>query len=276
MNKTVLITGASSGFGKETAKLFHSKGWKVIATMRSPEKETELTQFKDVLVLPLDVQNYDSIQFGIKKGINHFGGIDVVINNAGYGQFGLFESLSREAIQTQFAVNVFGAMDVTRAVLPHFRNKKSGVIVNISSGAGAIGFPNASLYNSSKFALEGWSEGLRYELASIGIKVKIVEPGGAPQTGFLARVGGETNGLQLIEDYVPFLEKINAMYSSMARNSDVDAVEKVVATIYEAATDTTDRLRYTPTNDIQPLLNARRNSSEEAYNELTNGLFLTK
>ena len=134
----------------------------------------------------------------------------------------------------------------------------------------------ASVYSSSKFALEGWSEGLRYELGSLGIRVKIIEPGGAVKTGFVNRMGGESAGLKLIDNYIPFLEQIGKFYAGMASTSDVDAIERVVAAIFEAATDNSDRLRYTPTTDILPLLEARRNTSEEKYLELTNNLFVKK
>ncbi|MDJ1505742.1 SDR family oxidoreductase [Cytophagaceae bacterium BD1B2-1] len=273
MNKTVLITGTSSGFGASAANFFTQKGWNVIATMRDTGKTSSLRNSENIFVTKLDVEDTASIQSAIDAGIKRFGKIDVLVNNAGYGLFGIFESASRQAIQNQFAVNVFGAMDVTRAILPYFRENKSGVIINVSSGAGAIGFPMASIYSASKFALEGWSEGLRYELASLGIKVKVIEPGGATQTGFLNRVGGESTGLQLINDYLPFLEQTGKMFQSMASTSDIDAVEKVVSAIYKAAIDDSTRLRYSPTEDIQPILNARRSSSEEAYQQFTDSIF---
>lgn len=272
MNKTVLITGTSSGFGASATNYFAAKGWNVIATMRDTSKSAGFGS-ENIFVTKLDVEDPASINEAIQAGTERFGKIDVLVNNAGYGLFGVFESVSADAIQNQFSVNVFGAMDVTRAILPHFRENKSGVIINVSSGAGAIGFPMASVYSSSKFALEGWSEGLRYELGSLGIKVKVIEPGGAPQTGFLHRVGGESTGLQLVNDYLPFLEQTGKMFQSMAETADVDAVEKVVAAIYEAATDQTSRLRYAPTTDIQPILDARRGTSEETYQKFTDTIF---
>jgi short-subunit dehydrogenase len=167
-------------------------------------------------------------------------------------------------------------MDVVRAVLPHFRANRAGTIINISSGAGAIGFPMASIYSSSKFALEGFSEALSYELGSLGIKVKLVEPGGAGRTNFMARVGAEGKDLQLIDDYLPWLEQIGKVYAALGNASDPDAVEKVVASIFEAATDGSDRLRYMPTNDIQPILNARRSTSEDTYRSFARGLFISQ
>ena len=273
MNKTVLITGTSSGFGASAANYFAGKGWNVVATMRDTDKTTDLHHSENIFVTRLDVEDPASVKDAVQTGIDRFGKIDVLVNNAGYGLFGVFESISTKAIHNQFAVNLFGPMDVTRAILPHFRQNRSGTVINVSSGAGAIGFPMASVYSSSKFALEGWSEALRYELGSLGIKVKLIEPGGAPQTGFLNRVGGETTGLPRIDDYLPFLEQTGKMFQSMAETSDADAVEKVVAAIYEAATDETGRLRYAPTADIQPILNARRGTSEEAYQKFTDSIF---
>ncbi|WP_286612140.1 SDR family oxidoreductase [Variovorax jilinensis] len=275
--KTVLITGASSGFGEAVALRFAKVGWNVVATMRDPSAAgPELGSWPNLLATRLDVQDRQTIASAIEEGIQRFGGIDVVVNNAGYGLFGIFEGVSREAIHAQFDVNVFGAMDVVRAILPHFRSKGSGMIVNVSSGAGAIGFPMASIYSASKFALEGWSEGLSYELDSIGIKVKIVEPGGATRTNFMQRTGAESGRQQPIEDYAPFLRSIGTLYEGMGSSADPDAVEKVAAAIFTAATDGSNQLRYSPTDDIQPILNARRSSSEQAYRSLTLGIFTPK
>ncbi|MDN7425390.1 short-chain dehydrogenase/reductase [Burkholderia sp. AU16741] len=187
--------------------------------------------------------------------------------------FAVFEGASDDAIRRQFDVNVFGPMDVVRAILPHFRANGAGTIINVSSGAGAIGFPMASIYSASKFALEGWSEGLSYELSALGIKVKLVEPGGAPQTNFMSRMGAEAAGVQAIDAYEPFLQHVGQLYGGMASTAQPDAVEKVVGAIYAAATDGSDRLRSAPTEDIHPLLNARRSSSEDDYRALTLSLF---
>jgi NAD(P)-dependent dehydrogenase (short-subunit alcohol dehydrogenase family) len=172
MNGTVLITGSSSGIGKATASHFAKKGWNVVKTMRSVSEGKQVPESKNTLVTRLNVQDTTSIQESIAAGIARFGKIDVLINNAGYGQYGLFEAIAEERVQEQFAVNVFGVMAVTRAILPHFRQNKGGVIVNLSSGAGVFTIPMSSLYCASKFALEGFSEALSYELASQGIAAK--------------------------------------------------------------------------------------------------------
>jgi NADP-dependent 3-hydroxy acid dehydrogenase YdfG len=177
MKKTILITGSSSGIGKATARLFQRAGWNVIATMRSPEKETELSALPNVLVARLDVQDSASIAVAVSAGIERFGRIDVLLNNAGYGAYGLLEATPMEKISRQFDVNVIGLLETTKAVLPHLRASKSGTIINISSIGGKMAFPLGTLYHGTKFAVEGLSEALHYELSAIGVSVKIVEPG---------------------------------------------------------------------------------------------------
>ena len=175
--KTILITGASSGIGKATVKFFSANDWNVIATMRQPEKEKELSTLKNVLVTRLDVTDRESIELAISCGIEKFGAIDVLLNNAGYGAYGPLEAFSEERVQRQFDTNVLGLIATTQAVLPHMRSKRMGTIVNISSIGGKMTFPLGALYHGSKFAVEGISEALHFELEAIGIKVKIVEPG---------------------------------------------------------------------------------------------------
>jgi len=261
MNKTVLITGCSSGLGKASAKLFAGKGWNVIATMLRPEAEAELTKLADVLVTRLDVQDRDSIGAAIEAGIARFGKIDALINNAGFGLFGLFEATPREKIEEQFDVNVFGVMDVTRAILPHFRANKHGLILNISSGAGVFTLPMLSLYCASKFALEGFSEALSYELASQRITVKVIEPGGVVSTNFGKRSAEEVTHTASLPDYAAFVSATLAIFDRL-RSSRVATEEDVARVIFAAATDGTDQFRYVATEDIKPLVAARRESSE--------------
>ncbi|HSY19199.1 MAG TPA: SDR family oxidoreductase [Candidatus Acidoferrales bacterium] len=275
MNKTVLITGTSSGFGKAAAKCFADNGWNVIASMRNPDVETELAVRDNILVTRLDVEDQSSITGTIEAGIARFGKIDALVNNAGFGLFGLFETTSREKIQEQFAVNVFGVMDVTRTILPHFRKNKGGLILNISSGAGVFALPMISLYCASKFALEGFSESLSYELASQNIIVKIIEPGGVVSTNFGKRSGAEAIHNAPLVDYDAFIADTNAVFAGLraARRATEEDVAKV---IFEAATDGTDRLRYVATADIRPLVEARRETSEQEYITFMRSRFSSK
>jgi NAD(P)-dependent dehydrogenase (short-subunit alcohol dehydrogenase family) len=271
-NPTVLITGASSGFGLSSAQLFAARGWNVVATMRDPAAGAALAG-PGVLVERLDVQDRASITAAIDAGIARFGAIDAVINNAGFGLFGVFESTPRAKIQEQFDVNVFGAMDVTRAILPHFRARRAGTIVNVSSGAGVFGLPMISLYNASKFALEGFSESLSYELRALGIAVRIVEPGGVLETGFGRRSAQEaTSGDAPPDAYAGFMAHSLKVFEGL-RATRVSTSQQVAEVIFQATTDTGPRLRYVATQDILPLVTARRETSEERYMALMRAQF---
>jgi NAD(P)-dependent dehydrogenase (short-subunit alcohol dehydrogenase family) len=275
MKKTVLITGASSGIGKASAKYFMSQGWNVIATMRTPENGKNLAGLDNVWVTHLDVQNHDSIRQAIEAGIARFGKIDALINNAGFSLFGVFETIAREKIQEQFDVNVFGIMDVTRAILPHFRNNKSGLIINISSRAGLVGLPMISLYCATKYALEGFSESLAYELASQNIVVKIVEPsGGVTNTRFAERMGSERPQNSLA-DYEEFAAQTRATFAGMqsARKTSADEVAQVV---YTAATDGTNQLRYFTGEDVGGFVKAKCEMSGQDYINFMRSRFAMK
>jgi len=176
--KTVFITGCSTGIGRALVKHFQQKGWQVAATLRKPEAEKELHLLPNVRVYGLDVVDDASVRRTVEQVQRDCGGIDMVINNAGYGTFGAFETASEEQVQRQFSTNVFGTMRVIRAVLPHFRAKRSGTVVNVSSVGGFMTFPFYSLYHATKFALEGFSESLRFELKPLGITVKLLQVGG--------------------------------------------------------------------------------------------------
>lgn len=271
MKKTILITGTSSGIGKTAAIHFSQKGWNVIATMRSPEKEQELTQLENVSVTKLDVQQPETITTAIQAGIEKFGGIDVLVNNAGYGEFGLFENTPDEQIYTQFDVNVFGMMKTTRAILPHFREKKDGMIINISSGAGRFTLPIISLYAASKFALEGFTESLSFELSALNISVKIVEPGGT-STNFSNVSAERFSGKAPIPDYNNFLTAAGKLFESM-QNMQLATSEEVASVIYEAATDGTDTLRYIVGNDdFKKRMSERLTMPDQDYlNTIKNG-----
>ena len=260
---TVLITGASSGIGKAAALKFAGQGWNVVATMRHPEKEQELTRLANVLVTALDVQQPATVAAAIDAGIGRFGHLDAVVNNAGYGQNGLFEAVTPEAIQQQFDVNVFGVMNVTRAILPHFRQRKRGLILNISSGAGRFTLPLLSMYAASKFALEGFSEALSHELAALNIVVKIIEPGGT-DTNFNAVAGQQFASSADLTDYQPFTAAAGKMFEEMKTKSVT--AEEVADVIYAAATDGAPTLRYAIGNpDFMRRLGAQKQLPDQAY-----------
>jgi len=247
MKQTIFITGSSSGIGKETAKYFQAKGWNVVATMRNPEKETELTNLKNLVVTKLDVLDLNSIQEAINYGIETFGGIDVLLNNAGYGAYGPLESFPRENILRQFNTNVIGLLDVTRSILPHFRENRKGIIMNVSSMGGKMTFPLGSLYHGTKFAVEGISESLRYEVEQFGGRVKIIEPG-AIATDFAGR-SFDFNNDEKLTAYQNIVTKILSAFPQMIKNaSSTDVVTKV---IYEAATDEKSKLRYMAGKDAK-------------------------
>lgn len=178
-NKVWLITGASSGIGLEITKAALIAGHKVIATGRNAEKVAKVIDngTDNLLVLEMDVTNAEAIRLGIGKALERFGTIDVLVNNAGSFYAGYFEELSQVQMERQFTVNTFGPMNVTRAVLPIFRNNKSGHIITISSTAGLVGYELCTAYAGSKFALEGWMESLQLEVSQFGIHTTIVNPG---------------------------------------------------------------------------------------------------
>jgi NAD(P)-dependent dehydrogenase (short-subunit alcohol dehydrogenase family) len=263
MKKTVLITGASSGFGKETAKLFHQQGWNVVASMRSPELETELNLLDNVLISKLDVTSTASIQLAVSEAIAKFGSIDVLVNNAGYGAIGALEASTEEQVHRQLDVNLFGLINVTKAVLPGMRKQQSGVIVNISSVGGRITFPFSSLYHATKFAVEGLTESMQYELNPLGIKLKIVEPGGY-KTDFAGRSLSlfSADGM---EDYnAPFNRFVGTIeHWPMSEN-----IGEVAEMIYEAATDGSEKLRYPIGHDAVQLIEARKQMDDAAFKNM--------
>ncbi|WP_224994755.1 SDR family oxidoreductase [Cesiribacter sp. SM1] len=257
MQKTIFITGASAGLGKATARLFNSKGWKVIATMRNPEKETELSQLDSVMLLPLDVTNSKQIKETIAKVLEDHN-VDVVLNNAGYGLVGPLEAFTDEQIDAQIQTNLFGVINVSRAFLSYFREKKSGTFINVTSSFGLLSFPTCSIYSASKFGVDGFSEGLAYELAQFGILVKVVAPGGM-QTDFAGRSlkGG------MHDAYQQLTTKVSEGYSAEQVAAYTKA-EEVAQIILNAATDGKNQLRYIAGKDAIALYTERLESGPEA------------
>jgi NAD(P)-dependent dehydrogenase (short-subunit alcohol dehydrogenase family) len=261
MKQTVFITGASSGFGKETVKLFHQKGWNVVATMRTPDGS--FADLDGVLEARLDVTDRASIASAVAAAVQRFGGIDVLVNNAGYGTLGALEAASDAVIRQQFEVNLFGLIEVTRAVLPGMRAHRSGVIVNVSSVGGRVTFPFCTLYHATKFAVEGLTESLQYELNPFGIRLKIVEPGGY-RTNFAGRSMGFYGVGDVVEYKAPF-EKFLAAVEHWPMSENIGEVADV---IFEAATDGSEQLRYPVGHEAGPLLETRRQLDDVEFKKM--------
>jgi short-subunit dehydrogenase len=268
MNKVILITGASSGIGKETAKLFQIKNWKVAATMRSPEKAEDLQHIADVETFRLDVTDTDSIKQAIADTLEKFGRIDAVVNNAGYGLVGAFEAASQEQIEKQFQTNVFGVMNVCREILPYFRQEKRGTIVNVASMGGRITFPLYSLYHATKWAVEGFSESLQYELEQFNIRIKIIEPGPI-KTDFYDRSMDLTRKEGLTA-YDWFIDK--AMPNMQKAGETAPDGRVVAEAIWEAVTDGSKKMRY-PVNS-KMVLTARKLLPDWAFFRVIKGAVL--
>ena len=241
MSSTVLITGCSSGFGKLTAKKFQQEGWNVIATMRSPHKETELNNLDHVFVTRLDVTDKESVQQALEQSMEKFETIDVLVNNAGYGGNALFEQFREENIYAMYETNVFGVMRVSRAVLPIMRRQKGGTIINITSMAGVLGVPISSTYSSTKFAVEGLSEAMALEYKPFNIKVKTIAPG-AFGTNFSHAIDDSLeNGDDEVKTYAQKLSvHIRAVSEQMRQQNGKEANPQDVADlIYQCATTET-------------------------------------
>lgn len=260
--KTILITGASSGLGKATAKLFQNKGWQVIATMRNPEKEKELNKLENVVLLPLDISNEVQINETVKQVTNRFV-IDIVMNNAGYGLIGPLEALNDEQIVKQINTNLLGVIRITKAFTPHFRAKRNGTFINITSTFGLMGFPTCSIYSATKFAVDGFSESMAYELAQFGVRVKIIAPSGI-QTDFANR--SMESGQH--EAYQQLSAEVSKGYSA-EQLANYSKVEDIAAVVYEAATDERNQLRYIAGKDAIALYEERtQNGSEQQIQKI--------
>jgi len=244
--KTIFITGTSSGLGKAAVQLFAARGWKVIATMRSPEKETELTQLDNVHLLKLDVADASQIDTCVQQALA-LGPIDVVVNNAGYGLVGPLESYTDEQITTLLDTNLLGVIRIIKAFTPHFREKKSGLFINITSIGGLIAVPFSPVYHASKWALEGLSEGLSFEFSQLGIGIKTVSPG-AIKTDFSSR------SLQTGQPHAAYgnmMEQVFAVFGKLWDPEKYSAAETIAEVVYEAATDGKDQLRYQAGEDAK-------------------------
>lgn len=258
MTRTILITGASSGIGRTTAKVFQRRGWNVIASMRSPDKESELNGLDNVLVTRLDVTDTGTIAQAVAAGIDRFGAIDVLLNNAGFAVYGPLEAIPTESIREQFEINVFGVLEATKAVLPAMRERGQGMIINVSSIGGVIAYPLGTLYHGSKWAIEGLSEALSFELREAGIAVKIVQPG---DTLTDIRIDLKTD--DDLGQYGHLVSTFMDSYAPIkARGSEPIVVAEV---IYAAATDGEDKLRYPAGQDTVDKIAKRRADGDEVF-----------
>ena len=270
MHQVVLITGCSSGIGYETALMLARNGFQTFATMRDTKKSNSLAKISEkeklaLKILELDVNDGKSIENAINRIKSEAKRIDILINNAGYGLVGFFEDLTLDEIRNQFETNFFGVLNITKKVIPIMRLQKSGTVVNISSGAGQVGFPGISAYVSTKFAVEGFSESLMYELSPFGIKVIIIEPGVVKTNFFRNCVISEES------------TKNRSLYSR-----SLDKIQKNIDLMQEHATSPTDvakiilqvlstdepKQRYIVGNDVAMILEAKRNLSDIEFKKM--------
>lgn len=248
--QTVLITGCSSGYGLETARHFHALGWNVIATMRNP-RASALEESPRMRVLALDVTRPESIAATLEA----VGPVDVLVNNAGIGLFGAFEATPMATTRELFETNTFGVMAMTQAMIPQFRERGQGVVVNVTSSATLAPMPLVAVYTASKMAIEGFTASLAHELATFGIAVKLVEPGYAPTTRF-AENGGERMRNLIPPAYAPFAQSVFGM---LTQTSEFTRESDVADAVLRAATDKNGPLRYPAGADAAAL--ARRVAS---------------
>lgn len=275
MTQTVFITGASSGIGRATAGFFHDKGWNVVATMRDPANAGDLAERANTLVTQLDVMDQASIDSAVQAAIEGFGQIDVLVNNAGLAAVGAFEAIPREEAMRCINTNFIGMMDVTRAMLPHFRANTSGMIVNISSIAGRASIPMNSVYIASKFAVEGLSEALKFELQGIGVGVKVIEPG-ATESDMGKQVSGAFDFYtdDSMCEYTEAVAKVKGFFDHMLLNPGMMAPAASVAeAVFKAATDGTPQLRYVVGEDAKGMWQGRSALDDEAYFDMMKGQF---
>jgi len=264
--KTAVVTGSSSGIGFETSLLLAKNGFRTYATVRDLDKAKTIRDISDkhelpITVLELDVTNDKSVSDAIDKIINKESKrIDVLVNNAGYGQGGALEEVSMDEIKAQFETNLFGAIRVMKAVLPIMRKQHSGIIVNISSMGGRIGFPSGAPYHGSKFALEGISESMRYETEPFGIKVVIIEPG-VIMTNFSKNY---KIGQKAADPSSPYLPMLEAMRKTFRRISEQETTppEEVAKVILKAITSKDPEIRYMVGNDAIQLMEAKKRMSD--------------
>lgn len=265
--KVAVVTGSSSGIGKEVSLVFARNGFTTYATMRNMEnsstfKSIQESENLDLHFVQLDVTDDDSVSKAIQTISYKHGRIDILVNNAAYALMGAFEDLSMTEIKSQFETNVFGLIRTTQAVLPLMRKQNAGTIINISSGAGRFGFPTGSAYVSTKFAIEGLSEAVSFELEPFGIRVILIEPG-VVKTNFLNSTILAKKSKDPTSEYAPLIKYVNSVINEMARNgSDPKYVADV---IIDAVTTDKPKLRYLAGKDVEQLVKTKESMSDEDF-----------
>jgi NAD(P)-dependent dehydrogenase (short-subunit alcohol dehydrogenase family) len=276
-DKVAVVTGSSTGIGYETSLILSRNGYLTYATMRNLNKSENIRLVATKENLPIQTKQLDvtddiSVKNAIQTISSEAGRIDVLVNNAGYGLNGAFEDLAIDEIKAQYETNVFGLVRTTQAVLPIMRRQKSGTIVNISSGAGRFGFPSGSAYVSTKFAVEGLSESMSYELEPFGIRVVIVEPG-AIRTNFFDGLVIAKKSKDPNSPYSQIMKKTVAGFEEMMKNASYpDLVAKVVL---NAIRDKNPSLRYLAGSDVEAWLGGKRKmADEELYKTMKQNLMM--
>ena len=276
--KVAIVTGSSSGIGYETSILLSKNGFHTYAAVRNLDKSKSLIDIakKDDLlidVVELDVSNDKSVKDAINRVLSENKRIDVVVNNAGYALVGSFEDLSMDEIKSQFETNFFGAIRVIQAVLPTMRNQRNGRIVNVSSMGGRIAIPLDSAYHGTKFALEGLSESLQYEVEQFGIKIIIIEPG-AIKSNFFNNLKMASKAQRPDSPYIQMMQKLNAGFSFMLENAPHPV--EVAKVILAAASSEDPQLRYTVGDDAAMIVQAKRTMSDREFGNLMRKQFLSQ
>jgi NAD(P)-dependent dehydrogenase (short-subunit alcohol dehydrogenase family) len=265
--KVAVVTGSSSGIGFETSLTLARSGFLTYATMRNLGKGATIKSVAakeglPIRVAQLNVTEERSVNDAVHSMISDVGKIDVLVNNAGYGLNGAFEDLAMEEIKAQYETNLFGVIRVTQAVLPIMRERKSGIIVNISSGAGRFGYPGGSAYVSTKFAIEGLSESMAYELEPFGIRVVLVEPG-VIKTNFVNSIVAAKKSQDPNSPYAQLMQNVATSFQHMLEGgSSSDVVAKAVL---KAVTSENPTLRYLAGNDVETWMKGKTSMSDEEF-----------
>lgn len=265
--KVAIVTGSSSGIGFSTAIMLARNSFYTYASMRNISKANTIREIAKKENLPLQVIQLDvtddrSVKDAVNKVLEEKNTIDVLVNNAAYGLIGCVEDLSIEEIKAQFETNLFGVIRVTQAVLPAMRKQKHGVIINVSSIAGRIAFPISNAYASTKFALEGLSESMRYEVEQFGIKVVLVEPG-VITTNFVSAMVMPKKVLEQNSPYAQFMQKVNDGFKLKRENAT--SSEEVAKVILKAVTAENPEPRYLVGNDAATWMEARKRMSDTDF-----------